>query len=258
MGQYYTLFMNVDIFPNTIDYWGPNGMVFIRNPQLRYTAMDNGGMKLGVFIGGAEFRHRHRQGECHRSGSRARRQDLLARSRRQIQHRSRWGQFQVSGILREVGYESANTASANPSGTKTGWGVNVNGQFKTGPQDRVMAQFVYGHAIASYMNDGGVDLAPNSSIKAETVPSYGGMLYYDHYWNESFSSSIGVSMHHQDNLGGQLPNAFRQGTYASTNVLWYPAKNVMTGVEFIYGKLEQFDGATADDPRLQFSAQVKY
>jgi hypothetical protein len=60
-----------------------------------------------------------------------------------------WGQFQVSAILREVGYESSSTASANPSGTKTGWGVNVNGQFKTGPQDRIMAQFVYGHAIAA-------------------------------------------------------------------------------------------------------------
>jgi hypothetical protein len=72
------------------------------------------------------------------------------------------------------------------------------------------------------------------------------------------ASSIGVSMHHQDNTGGQLPNAFRQGTYASTNLLWYPAKNVMTGVEFIWGKLEQFDRASADDPRLQFSAQYKY
>ena len=121
-----------------------------------------------------------------------------------------------------------------------------------------MGQLVYGRAIASYMNDGGVDLAPNSEIHAETVPSYGGMLYFDHYWSDALSSSIGVSMHHQDNTGGQLPNAFRQGTYASTNVLWYPAKNVMTGIEFIWGKLEQFDRATGDDPRLQFSAQYKY
>jgi hypothetical protein len=258
VGQYYTLFMNVDILPNTIDYWGPNGMVFVRNPQLRYTAFDNAGMKVAFSL------------EAPNSAidtgkvtaidpalglvGKTYWPDLVGK----FSIDQDWGQFQVAAILREVGYESSSTASANPSGTKTGWGVNVNGQFKTGPQDRIMAQLVYGHAIASYMNDGGVDLAPNSSIKAETVPSYGGMLYFDHYWNESFSSSIGVSMHHQDNLGGQLPNAFRQGTYASTNVLWYPAKNVMTGVEFIYGKLEQFDGATADDPRLQFSAQVKY
>jgi hypothetical protein len=26
-----------DIFPNTIDYWGPTGMVFYRNQQARYS-----------------------------------------------------------------------------------------------------------------------------------------------------------------------------------------------------------------------------
>jgi hypothetical protein len=35
-----SLFMDGDIFPNTIDYWGPTGMVFLRNPQLRYTYRD--------------------------------------------------------------------------------------------------------------------------------------------------------------------------------------------------------------------------
>ena len=34
------------------------------------------------------------------------------------------------------------------------------------------------------MNDGGVDLAPNASLQAETVTSLGGFLYYDHYWSE--------------------------------------------------------------------------
>jgi hypothetical protein len=258
VGQYYTLFMNADIFPNTIDYWGPNGMVFIRNPQLRYTVWDDGGMKVAISL------------EAPNSAidtgkvtaidpalglvGKTYWPDFVARWSLDRD----WGQFQIAALLREVGYESAATANANPSGTRTGWGVNVNGQYKIGSTDRIMAQLVIGHAIASYMNDGGVDLAPNSSLNAETVPSYGGMLYYDHYWNEKFSSSIGVSMHHQDNTGGQLPNAYRQGTYASTNVLWYPAKNVMTGLEFIYGKLELFDRATADDPRLQFSAQVKY
>ena len=25
--------MDPDVFPNTIDYWGPTGMMFLRNPQ---------------------------------------------------------------------------------------------------------------------------------------------------------------------------------------------------------------------------------
>ena len=33
----HALVMDGDIFPNTIDYWGPTGMVFLRNPQIRFT-----------------------------------------------------------------------------------------------------------------------------------------------------------------------------------------------------------------------------
>ena len=37
VGQTNTLFIDADIFPNVVDYWGPTGMVFVRNPQIRYT-----------------------------------------------------------------------------------------------------------------------------------------------------------------------------------------------------------------------------
>ena len=28
--------MDVDVFPNILDYWGPNGMLFFRNTQVFY------------------------------------------------------------------------------------------------------------------------------------------------------------------------------------------------------------------------------
>src|SRR6516225_6590194 len=37
-GQTHSLFMDIDVFPNVIDYWGPPGMVFLRLPQIRWTA----------------------------------------------------------------------------------------------------------------------------------------------------------------------------------------------------------------------------
>ena len=35
-GQYWSPFMDIDIFPNSVEYWGPTGMAFFRNVQLRY------------------------------------------------------------------------------------------------------------------------------------------------------------------------------------------------------------------------------
>ena len=36
VGQYWSPFMDIDVFPNTVEYWGPAGMVFFRNVQIRY------------------------------------------------------------------------------------------------------------------------------------------------------------------------------------------------------------------------------
>ncbi len=84
------------------------------------------------------------------------------------------------------------------------------------------------------MNDGGVDMAPEctvvaeacvvGTVKAAAAPLLGFMAYYDHYWNETFSSSIGYGQTHLDNLSGQEPTAFRTGDYASVNLLWRPVK----------------------------------
>jgi len=34
-GQTWSPFMDIDVFPNSIEYWGPNGMAFFRNVQVR-------------------------------------------------------------------------------------------------------------------------------------------------------------------------------------------------------------------------------
>jgi hypothetical protein len=62
----------------------------------------------------------------------------------------------------------------------------------------------------------------------------------------------------QDNTDGQLGNAFHKGSYASANLLYYPAKNVVTGGELLWGKHELNDGSTGTDSRLQFSVQFKF
>lgn len=258
LGQYYTLFMNVDTFPNIIDYWGPSGMVFLRNPQVRYTPMDRKGMKLAFSLEApnAAIDTGKVSDVDPTLGVEGwtRWPDFVG----QLTLNGDWGEFQTGGILRSVGYQTTTSASGNPSGSVTGWGLNVNGWLNTWGKDRLVGQLIYGHGIASYMNDGGVDLAPDASLRAEAVPSLAGFLYYEHYWSEKWSSALGFSAHHQDNTAGQNGTAFRQGSYASTNLLWYPTRNVLGGVELLWGKLKQFSGESEDDVRVQFSGQYKF
>ena len=65
----------------------------------------------------------------------------------------------------------------------------------------MIGSVVYGEGIASYMNDGGVDMAPTAiapapagalpQIVPTSVPLVGVMAYYEHNWSSRWSSSMG-------------------------------------------------------------------
>lgn len=262
-GQYYTLFMDIDVFPNTIDYWGPSGMVFIRNPQLRYTPYDKDGLKFAVSL--------ESPGSAIDTGkiqlidpalgdsisSRTEVPDFIAN----VRYDADWGHVQLAGMARRLSWQARSNPNSDPSGHKDGYGGNLSGVLKTWGDDRVVAQFAMGNGIAGYMNDGGADIAPSGSLTdphAEAVQSIGWLVYYDHYWTPKWSSSIGYSEHKQDNTSGQLFNAFESGKYASLNVLYYPVKNMTTGVELMWGERENKDGNTGEDTRAQFSSKFTF
>lgn len=272
-GQTNSLFMDDDVFPNTIDYWGPSGMVFYRNVQIRWTPFKNDNSQFAVAV--------ERPGNDIDSGNirlvqgfentevqaDQKTPDLTARYR----YEGAWGHAQAAGILRRNGFEyHATSAEPWTKGSKTGWGVNLSGAFKTLARDQLLLQVVYGDGIASYMNDGGMDLAPSarfvtsgpaldptvSGVSAEAVPLLGIVAYYDHYWNSIWSSSIGYSFTKVSNTNFQDSGAFHRGEYASANLLVTPVKNVLIGGEVLWGRRSNNNGAAGDDLRFQFS--VKY
>jgi hypothetical protein len=164
-----------------------------------------------------------------------------------------------AGILRSVGYHNTASADGEPSKQLTGYGMNVTGTVKVfGGKDQFNWGVVAGKAIASYMNDGGTDIAPDASLSGQAVTGYGYLLYYNHAWNDKWSSAIGASEHKQNTTDGQFDSAFRRGSYASVNVLYQLSKNVMTGGEFIWGRKSDKGGASANDSRLQWSTRVSF
>jgi hypothetical protein len=118
-----------------------------------------------------------------------------------------------------LGYETSGATGGNPSGSKTGYGLNLTGSYKTVGKDTLNAQLAYGEGIAAYSNDCCVDLASNSAGAPEAVRLLDWFLYYDHWWSNTLSSSIGYSRNFQSNTSGQASTAQRVRQDTSVNLL---------------------------------------
>ncbi len=265
-GQTWSPFMDIDVFPNTIEYWGPNGMVFYRNVQVRW--MPVRGNRTNVTIAAERPGASADQGsysdfiEIQNVKPRFNVPDISGHVRLMREK----GYLQVAGIFRKISWVDPNPHPYNLSGTAYGWGVNVSSNLKFTPSNTGKFSVVYGHGIENYMNDAPVDIGiqntpgnPASPIKGVALPVLGVVAFLDHTWSPRFTSSTGYSLVNIENTDGDLVSAFHQGHYAVGNLLFYPVKSVMIGSEFQYGRRVNFsDGFNTNDYRLQFSFRYEW
>lgn len=259
-GQTWSPFMDIDVFPNTIEYWGPNGMVFYRNVQVRWMPLR--GPRTQVTIAA------ERPGATADQGSYSDFIELQNVRPRfnvpdidgHVRVIGEKGYIQLGAIFRKISWVDTVPLPYNLSGTVYGWGVNLSSNLKFNPANVGKFQVVYGDGIENYMNDAPVDVGIQSTpnkpipIKGVALPVLGVVAFLDHTWSPRFASSAGYSIVDIDNSDGQLPSAFHQGHYAVGNLLFYPVKQVMIGSEFQFGRRVNFnDGFNTNDYRLQFS-----
>ncbi|MFL6334535.1 MAG: DcaP family trimeric outer membrane transporter [Pyrinomonadaceae bacterium] len=265
-GQYWTVFGDVDAFPNTTEYWGPNGLVWYRNVQVRWMPY-KGRNSLTLAL--------ERPGGSGDQGVLANRIELSDIRPKfawpdltgNVRVERSWGHFQASGILRSIRWIDANHSDAfDFGGSAVGWGLSTSTGLNFGKNDVGRFQFTYGEGIENYMNDAPVDVGaefnpgnPNKPFKGVALPVFGMSLYLDHRWNKSYTSALGYSLLDINNSNAQSPSAFRRGHYASGNLLYNMTDRAMVGGEFIWGRRENFsDGWSVNDYRTQFSFKYNF
>jgi len=258
-GQTNSVFMDGDVFPNSIDYWGPSGMMFFRNIQARWTPVSTESQRIAIALespsAGIDSGKVSEVAPALDVRSKEELPDLTAHWRIQRE----WGHFQAAGILRQVAFEATDDVTGEAfSGEEFGYGVNLSGTLNTVGRDRLRWQVAVGEGIGNYLNDGGIDLAPDEQLRATTVPVIGWLLFYDRWWNDRWSSSIGWSGVDMDNTRGQDDDAFDTLDYGLVNLLHYPADNITVGAELIHGALSLNDSADGTDTRVQFSFKFNF
>lgn len=265
-GQYFSPFMDIDVFPNILDYWGPNGMVFFRNIQARWMPIQ-GKNRLTVAL--------ERPGASADQGDFADRIELEdVRGRFPIpdlsaeyRHGTAWGYVELAGILRYLRIDDLVDDAVDLNRGFMGGGGSLSSNFGFNhARDVVRFQITYGSAIENYMNDAPADVGvdetfedPLRPIRGVGLPVLGLVAFLDHSWNDRFTSSIGYSALNVENSNGQADDAFHRGHYAIANLLYYPIRNMMTGIELQFARRENFaDDFGVNDFRIQFSAKYNF
>jgi len=271
VGQYWSPFMDIDVFPNSVEYWGPNGMAFFRNVQFRYMPI-KGDTRLTFALErpGASADAGMYSGRIELSGIEARFPvpDLSAEYRSGHD----WGYVELAGIVRYMKWEDQLEDQIDLSGDAIGWGLNLSSNIKLGKDNLVRLSVLYGAGVQNYMNDAPVDVAIDTTEgNGVAIPLLGVVAFVEHNWSEKFATAIGYSMLDIDNTNGQTYDAFSMGSYALGNIIYYPVQDVMMVCEVQWGKRENLGDfpdpndpqadmylKTADILKIQFSFKYNF
>jgi hypothetical protein len=256
--------VDTDAFPNSLEYWGPTGLVWFRNVQLRWTPF-RGDHSLMFAL--------ERPGATGDPGVLANRIELQNVKGRfplpdftgAYKLGRKWGYARAAFALRRINWDDTLADQFDLSGHATGWGINLSSNIKVA-KDVLRLQYVFGEGIQNYMNDSPVDVGIKRNpgnlvtpVVGEALGIQGLSAFIDHTWSDHYSSAIGYSWQNNDNSDGQAPSAFKTGHYALGNLLYTPVAGVMFGGEFQWGRRENFsDGFSYDGYKLQFSFKYNF
>jgi hypothetical protein len=261
IGQTFSNFMDPDAFPDTLDFQGPNGMVSIRNPQLRYGFALSPSTTLYLSVekpsSDVTFKTSNFSSTANAPGP-----DGAIRLRQEFER----GHFQIAGIFRSIGAFVA-TAPTAKTNSVLGWGLNTSFGVNTFGKDNVIFAVAAGHGIARYLQDTsglGIDAEPNSPTSLAATPAVGVEAAYQHYWTRTLRSSAVYSYAGVNNTAFFLasatggPATYNHATYTGSNVIWNPYGSLNIGAEFLYGWAMEQNGLKANAPRIQFSAKYSF
>lgn len=264
-GQYWSTFMDIDVFPNSIEYWGPSGMIFYRNVQARWTPWStDSGSRFAISL--------ERPGG---SGDQGRLSDLnlfdgvqgdfeLPDLAAHYRVAGDWGHVQAAGILREIRWTDTMPDERDLSGDELGWGVNLSTNVNLGPHV-FRGSLTYGEGIQNYFNDAAADIGlalernrPDAPFSAGAIPVLGLVAFLDLNWSEQWTSTVGYSLQDNDLPDLAADTSFERGQYALANLLYHPVPNVFFGPELQWAKRDNYGPFSSDDFRIQFSAKWNF
>ncbi len=246
VGQEWSTFQNTSAIPESASFLTlSDGMVFIRQAQVRYTlgpwqfALENGDATVTPVTGGRIEADSNLV------------PDVVAR----YNLKGDFGNLSLSAIGRQLRLETATTDEE-----AFGFGLAAQGRINIGDRDDLRFTLVGGEGVGRYVGLNSVNGAIVDPVtgELEAIPVYGGLIAWRHPFGETARFSLGYSGLFADNPditpGGQT--AQTQSVFGA--VLWDIAPKVTMGGELLYGLREAESGTEGEITRFTFSTKYAF
>ena len=248
-GFTYSIFEDPDAWPDTVDFEGPNAVIFARQPTVRYMIplSEQWQVNVGLQQPSSDIDTTGQPNATPANHA----PDGGANIRWE---NSKVGHVQIATIFRALG-------ANNPTfGNQTvfGWGINLAGNLNVFDKDAIQAQLTYGKGVFHFINDNftytgfaGGDAAYNGSGSLRPLGCFAPTLGYTHHWCDAFRSTVTGGYVNLQNEQLQSPSAYHQTVYSSLNLVWQMRSHLSVGVETLYGYKRDFSGANGNVWRFQ-------
>jgi hypothetical protein len=258
VGWTFSTLMDVDSLPDTLDFEGPGSMVFMTQPQFRYTwpLSKTNSLAFGVEKPTTDLYVTNPTRPNVAVTPTTPIPDFVIRYRYETDK----GHLQAATVLRSVGGSASSTQTEGVYATKHvfGWGENISGAVKVFSKDSFLFQGAYG--IGRYLEDLtglGADAAV-SNAKLVATPAFGTFGAYQHYWSNTLRSSAIYGYLNLQREQSQDSTFFHQSRYSAGNLIWNPQGNLHIGLEYLYGRVISKDNDHGYGSRLQMSMQYDF
>ena len=253
VGMYWSNFMDVDAYPNTLDYNGPNSLTSARQVQFRVTLPVSKTTDVVFALEDPEsFLTLPDE-----SGFKALKQipDVTG----SIQYSKNGSHLRFASVLHPIVYENAQQERES----KVGYGFTASGVLQQpGNKDNFVFQASYGKGISKYINDIGPDnydgVYNPATANLEILGVWGLSASYDHWWSDQFSSTAGWGYLNLQNNGVIADQNFKSSNYGILNLIYYPNSFIKGGIEYLYGSRKNVNGDSANNSRIQLTLQFRF
>ncbi|WP_372525755.1 DcaP family trimeric outer membrane transporter [Piscinibacter sp.] len=250
VGQTWTTLFDVAAYPETVDFGGEAGVIFVRQAQARWTQPFSGG-QWAVALENPETVASLTTGASFRADD-DRYPDIVGN----IKFNTSLGSYSLGAMARQLRVDSATA----PASVDQKWGgvIGVTGVVPVLSKDDVRFAAYYGNAIGRYSVGFFTDAILDSSSHIVLPNQWLAMAAYRHAWNANLRSTISMSGLRSANPIGTAGSVNRAAHSAHVNLIWSPVAQANMGLEYIRATREIQNGQKGSLNRLQASAQYSF